>query len=41
MYAIAMFLRYLGIIIPDEMLEGTKFVFKLVNENPVANRLGV
>lgn len=41
MYAIAMFLRYLGIVIPDEMLEGTKFIFKLVNENPVANRLGV
>lgn len=41
MYAVAMFLRYLGIVIPDEALEGTKFVFKLVNENPVADKLGI
>ena len=41
MYAIAMFLRYMGILIPDELLEGNEFIFKLVNENPVANRLGI
>ena len=41
MYAIAMFLRYLGIIIPDEWLEGKEFVFKLVNENIVADKFGI
>lgn len=41
MYAVALFLRYLGIVIPDEALEGTKFVFKIVNENPVADKLGI
>ena len=41
MYAIAMFLRYFGIIIPDEALEGSKFIFKLVNENPVADKFGI
>lgn len=41
MYAVAMFLRYFGIIIPDEALEGTEFVFKLVNENPVADKFGI
>ena len=41
MYAIAMFLRYFGIIIPDEALEGTEFIFKLVNENPVADKFSI
>lgn len=41
MYAVAMFLRYLGILIPDEALEGTELVFKLVNENPVADKFGI
>ena len=41
MYAIAMFLRYFGIVIPDEILEGTEFIFKLVNENPVADKFGI
>ena len=41
MYAVAMFMRYLGIVIPDEALEGTEFVFKLVNENPVADKFGI
>ncbi|MBQ8831048.1 MAG: CvpA family protein [Oscillospiraceae bacterium] len=41
MYAVAMFLRYFGIIIPDEALEGNEFIFKLVNENPVADKFGI
>lgn len=41
MYAVAMFLRYLGIIIPDEIIEGSKLVFKIVNDNPVANKIGI
>jgi len=41
MYTVAMFLRYMGIIIPDEALEGTEFIFKLVNENPVADKFGI
>lgn len=41
MYAVAMFLRYLGIIIPDELIEGSKLVFKIVNDNPVAGKIGI
>lgn len=41
MYTVAMFLRYLGIVIPDGILNGTGLIFKLVNSNPVANKLGI
>ena len=41
MYAVAMFLRYLGILLPDGIIEGTKFIFKVVNDNPVAKKIGI
>lgn len=41
MYTVAMFLRYLGIVIPDGILDGTGLIFKIVNSNPVANKLGI
>ncbi len=41
MYTIAMFLRYLGIIVSDEIISGSKYIFKVVNENPLADRFGI
>jgi len=41
MYAITMFLRYLGIIIPDDLLKESGLLFKLINDNPVASRVGL
>lgn len=41
MYTIAMFLRYLGILVPDEIITGSKYVYKVVNENPIAQRYGL
>lgn len=41
MYAVAMFLRYLGIILPDSLLVEPELLFRLVNENPVAARVGL
>lgn len=41
MYAVAMFLRYLGILLPSGFIEGTKFILKVVNDNPVAGKVGI
>jgi uncharacterized membrane protein required for colicin V production len=41
MYAVAMALRYLGIVIPGELFENSKLIFKIVNSNPVAKRVGI
>lgn len=41
MYAIAMFLRYLGIIVPNEIIAESKWVYKVVNENKLAPKRGL
>lgn len=41
MYAVAMALRYLGIVLPGELFEGSKLIFKIVNNNPVARKVGI
>ena len=41
MYALTTLVRYLGLVISDEMVESTKLLSGVVNNNPVANRLGL
>jgi len=41
MYALAVLLRYLGMLLPDEIMESNKFLTGIINNNPVANRLGL
>lgn len=41
MYAVAMFLRYLGLVLPASVKEETGLLFKLINDNPVAGRVGL
>ena len=41
MYAVAMFLRYLGLVLPKDLLNESGLLFKLINDNPVAGRVGL
>ena len=41
MYAVAMFLRYLGLVLPKDLLNESGLLFKLINDNPVASRVGL
>ena len=41
MYAVAMFLRYLGLVMPKDLLNESGLLFKLINDNPVAGRVGL
>lgn len=41
MYALATLVRYLGLALSDELLESTKLLSGVVNNNPVANKLGL
>lgn len=41
MYTITILLRYLGIVLPDSLLSESGLLFKLVNDNPVAGRVGL
>jgi len=41
MYTITILFRYLGIILPGSLMAESGLLFKLVNDNPVANRVGL